>query len=90
MSMATETVILDCARIQDANIHTIGRLARRRLEVRRGGCELRLVNPTTALLDLIALAGLEHVLGVEVQRQPKEGKKPGGIQEERELADPSA
>ena len=88
--MATETVTLDCARMRAPDIGTIGRLARRGLEARRGGLQLRLVNPSGALLDLIALAGLEHVLGVEVQRQSKERKKPGGVQEERELADPSA
>ena len=88
--MATETVTLDCARLHDADIGTIGRIARRRLEARRRGRELRLVNPTAALLDLIGLAGLEVVLGVEVQREPEERKELCRIQEERELGDPSA
>jgi ABC-type transporter Mla MlaB component len=88
--MATETVILDCARIHDPDIGTIGRIARRGLEARRRGCELRLRNPNTALLDLIALAGLETLLRVEVQRQPEEWKQLRRVQEERELADPTA
>jgi ABC-type transporter Mla MlaB component len=66
--MATETVILDCARIKDPDMGTVGCIANRRLEAHRRGCELRLRNPNPALLELIALAGLGSVLGVEVQR----------------------
>jgi ABC-type transporter Mla MlaB component len=69
--MATETVILDCARFKRPDIATIDRIARTRLEARRRGRELRLRNPNTATLELIALLGLERVLGVEVQRQPE-------------------
>ncbi|HYS97715.1 MAG TPA: STAS domain-containing protein [Candidatus Dormibacteraeota bacterium] len=69
--MSTETVILDCARCKRPDIATIDRIARTRLEARRRGCEMRLRNPNVATLELIALLGLERVLGVEVQRQPE-------------------
>jgi anti-anti-sigma regulatory factor len=69
--MPTETVILDCARFKRPDIATIDRIARTRLEARRRGCELRLCNPNAATLELIALLGLERVLGVEVQGQPE-------------------
>ncbi len=69
--MATETVTLDCARFKRPDIATIDRIARTRLEARRRGCELRLRNPNAATLELIALLGLERVLGVQVQGQPE-------------------
>ncbi len=71
MSMATETVILDCACFKHPDIATIDRIARTRLEARRGGCELRLSNPNAATLELIRLLGLDRVLGVEAERQPE-------------------
>jgi anti-anti-sigma regulatory factor len=69
--MATETVILDCARLSRPDIATIDRIARIRLDARRRGRDLILRNPNAATLELIALLGLERVLGVEVQRQPE-------------------
>ncbi|OLC20624.1 MAG: hypothetical protein AUH80_06820 [Chloroflexi bacterium 13_1_40CM_4_65_16] len=69
--MATETVILDCARFKRPDIATIDRIARTRLDASRRGCELRLRNPNAAILELIALLGLERILGVEVQGQPE-------------------
>ena len=69
--MATETVTLDCARFKHPDIATIDRIARIRLEARRRGCELQLCNPNAATRELIALLGLDRVLGVEVQGQPE-------------------
>ena len=71
MSMATETVILDCARFKHPDIATIDRIARIRLEAGRQDCKLRLRNPNVATLELIALLGLKRVLSVEVERKPE-------------------
>ena len=68
--MATETVTLDCARL-DSGLAAVDRIARTRLQARRCGCELVLSNPSEELLELIRFAGLGKCLGVEVQRQPE-------------------
>ena len=69
--MATDTVILDCARIGDQGMAAIDRIARTRLAVRRCGRHLVLRNPSAELLELIKLSGLCACLGVEVQRKPE-------------------
>ena len=69
--MATDTVILDCARIGDQGMAAIDRIARTRLAARRGGRQLVLRNPSAELLELIELSGLCACLGVEVQRKPE-------------------
>ena len=71
MSMATATVILDCARFTHPDVATIDCIARTRLEAGRRGCKLRLRHQNRATIELIALLGLERLLGVEVQRQPE-------------------
>jgi hypothetical protein len=69
--MATETVILDCARMDDAGLSAVNHIARTRLEAHRCGCELEVRNASAELLELIAFLGLDRCLGVEVQRQPE-------------------
>jgi hypothetical protein len=89
--MATGTVILNCAQMHDPTVAAIDYLARLKLGLKRGGCELSLANPGPELKELIELAGLSAVLeglGVEMERQPEEWKQPGGVEEERELSDP--
>ncbi len=86
--MATGTVILSCARIQDPSLAAIEYLARLKLGLRRGGRELCLASPSPELTRLIDLAGLAGVLGVEVKRQPEEREELCGVEEEGELADP--
>jgi hypothetical protein len=88
--MATETVILDCARIQAPALAAIDRIARTTLAARRCGCGVRLRNANQALLELICLAGLEGSLRVEVKRQPEQWEEPGCVEEEGELPDPAA
>jgi anti-anti-sigma regulatory factor len=65
-------------------------LARLQLAARRSGHELRVRDASPELLELIALAGLEDVLGVEPRRQAEEREEPLGVEEERELPDPPA
>ncbi len=86
--MATGTVILNCARIEDPRVAAIDYLARLSLGLRRGGCKLWLASPSTELMELIDLVGLAEVLGVEVQWQPEQREEFGGVQEERELPNP--
>jgi anti-anti-sigma regulatory factor len=88
--MGTETVILDCARLNDPDVSAVDCIARRVLDARRDGCECRLAHASDELLDLIELTGLGEVLRVEVRRESEQGEQPGRVQEERELADPSA
>ena len=86
--MATGTVTLNCARIKDPGLTAIDYLARLKLGLRRGGCDLCLASPSADLIELIELAGLAEVLGVEVERQPEKREEPGRVQEEGELSDP--
>ena len=69
--MATETVILDCARMQESGLAAVELIARARLEARRRGRQFALHNPSRELLELIHLVGLDRCLGVEVQRKPE-------------------
>jgi hypothetical protein len=69
---------------------TVEHIARLRLCLKRGGCELRLYEPDEELRTLLALAGLGSVLGLEVQRQAEQREEPGGVEEEGEFPDPAA
>ena len=86
--MATGTVILSCARIQHPSVAAIEYLARLKLGLRRGGRKLCLASPSPELAELIDLAGLAGVLGLEVKGQPEERKEPCRVEKEGELADP--
>ena len=69
---------------------TIDTLARFQLTARRHGFEIRLRDASTELQDLLAFVGLRDVLRVETGGQPEEGEERVGVEEERELDDPSA
>lgn len=71
-------------------IATVGALARLQLEARRAGLELQIRSVPDELRTLIALAGLEDVLGVESGWQPEQREECGGVEEEGELGDPVA
>jgi hypothetical protein len=67
-------------------------LAQLKLASIRHGFELRLLNVSGELLELLAFAGLQEALrvempGVEVQRQAEQREQGGGVEEERELGD---
>jgi gamma-glutamyl:cysteine ligase YbdK (ATP-grasp superfamily) len=62
-------------------------LARIQLEARRRRVELRLRNVSPALRELIAFAGLEEALRVELERQPDEREERVDLQEEGQLGD---
>jgi hypothetical protein len=64
-------------------------LARLHLNARRLGLELLLRNASNELLELIAFAGLDEVLRVELEGQPEEREERLRVEEERELDDPA-
>jgi hypothetical protein len=63
-------------------------LARLQLNARRLGLELELRNASTELRQLVAFAGLDQVLRLELEGQPEEREEGLGVEEERELDDP--
>jgi hypothetical protein len=64
-------------------------LARLQLAARRAGLELELCNASPELCCLITFTGLEEVLCVEPGREAEEREERLGVEEERELGDPS-
>jgi hypothetical protein len=68
-------------------VDTLARLA---LAERRRGHVLRLGRIPAELRELLVLTGLDSVLGVEPGRQSEEREERVGVEEERELDDPSA
>ena len=82
-------VDVSCARIRRPDFGVIDELARTQLCARRGGYEVRFTDLSDELVALIDLAGLGDVLRVEVRRQSEEREQLRGVEEERELADPS-
>ena len=73
-----------------AELGIVDALARLQLAARRSGYEVAVTDAPSDLLELIELAGLSDVLGVEPLRQPKEREERLGVEEERELPDSAA
>ena len=88
--MASRTVYLDCRCLQAADAAEVDRLARLHLALRRQGCELRLTNTSSWLLELVGFCGLARVLGVESGGETEEREEPRRVEEEGELRDPPA
>ena len=79
------TVCLDCGGLEAPSVATIDQIARLQLAARRNGSHLELLNANPCLLELIDFAGLAEVLRVEAERQPKQRKDSGGVEEKGEL-----
>ena len=73
-----------------AELGIVDALARLQLAARRSGYELTVTDAPNDLLELIELAGLADVLGVEPRRETEEREQHLGIEEERELPDSAA
>jgi ABC-type transporter Mla MlaB component len=84
------TILCDVQSLAAPDLGSVGALARLQLEARRVGLELRLRSASSELQELIAFAGLDDVLGVEVLRQSEEREERFGVEEERELGDTPA
>ena len=68
-----------------STIGTVDALARLQLAMRRLGLELRLRDASRELLELLDLAGLTEVLGLEPGWEPEKRKERLGVEEEREF-----
>jgi hypothetical protein len=75
------SVVPDCG--------SLDALARLQLNAHRLGLELQLRNASTELRELVAFAGLDQVLCLELEGQPEEREEGLGVEEERELDDPT-
>ena len=90
-------VVVDCdVASVDADAVTVDALARLQLAALSRGCAVRLQNASERLLELVELMGLTHVLSgrlralpSELEREPEAREQRGGVEEERELDDPS-
>ena len=73
-----------------AELGIVDALARLQLAARRSGYEVAVTDAPSHLLELIELAGLSDVLGVEPLRQAEQREERFGVEEERELPDSAA
>jgi hypothetical protein len=71
-------------------LEIVDALARLQLAARRCGCCIEVTGAPTEIVELIELAGLREVLGVEALRQAEQREKRVGVEEERELPDAAA
>jgi hypothetical protein len=81
------TIVCDLRSVTP-NAGSLDALARLQLNARRLGLELLLRHASSELQELIAFAGLDEVLRVELEGQAEEGEERGRVEEERELGDP--
>jgi ABC-type transporter Mla MlaB component len=86
-----ELVICDVATLVDPDAATIDALARLQLTARRLGCRVLLRDACGELQQLLAFAGLAHVLPlvlrVETSRQTEEREQASRVEEETDPGD---
>ena len=73
-----------------ADLGIVDALARLQLAARRAGYEVEVTEAPRDLRELIELAGLCDVLGVEPLGQAEEREERFGVEEEREFPDAAA
>src|SRR5437763_9699761 len=73
----------------EADLVAIDTLARLQLDARRNGHSVRLNRASADVHQLLAFVGLDEELGVETSRQPEQWEELLGVEEERELDDPT-
>ncbi len=74
----------------EADAATLDLLARLQLSARRLGIEVRLLDASPELRELVSFAGLNGVLRLEPGREAEEREEPLGVEEEGQLDDPAA
>ena len=74
----------------EADAATLDLLSRLQLSARRLGIEVRLLDASPELRELVAFAGLNGVLRLEPGRKAEEREEPLGVEEEGQLDDPAA
>jgi ABC-type transporter Mla MlaB component len=87
-------IVCDLGAVTQADLAVVDALCRMRLAARRRGCQLLLRDASRGLLELIFLIGLTDIVPIvrsdrDVERQSEEREHPGGVEEERDPADPS-
>jgi anti-anti-sigma regulatory factor len=80
----------DVALVGRADFATVNALARAAANARRTGSELRVVNASSELRELIGLAGLADVLLGRRGRETEQREEPVGVEERVEPDDPAA
>jgi ABC-type transporter Mla MlaB component len=83
------TIVCDLRGLARPDLASIDALARLQLMLRPQGLEILLRGAPNELIELIALVGLTDVLRVESGREAEQRKQRLGVEEERELPDPS-
>jgi hypothetical protein len=71
-----------------ADLATASALARAHVHARRAGSDLRLVNVSTELSELLDFVGLRDVLLRRCERQPEEREETLGVEERSEPGNP--
>ena len=79
----------DVGHVRRADLETVSALARAHVNARRLGTQLRVVNASPELQDLIAFAGLADALLGRGRRQAEEREEPIGVKERGEPDDPA-
>jgi hypothetical protein len=90
MSATPTRIVCDVTVLGPPSLGTVGALARLALDAKRLGLDLGIVHAPRELRELIAFAGLDAVLSVEVGGQPEQPEQALGVEEERQLADGAA
>ena len=91
-----EVVVCDVGALVDPDAVTVDALARLQLTARRLGRDVRLRDASSALRDLLVLAGLNEVLprcgglGLRSRGQTEEREQDRGVEEEADPVDPIA
>jgi len=88
--MGISVVRLDCSQFRHPDLSAVDRIARAQVVVRGRGSELRLINTTLALVQLIGFTGLGDVLRVESGWQAEEREYPCRGKKKGELGDPAS
>jgi hypothetical protein len=68
-------------------LRLVDALARLQLEAGRAGYRITLGRAPDELAELVELAGLSEVLGLEPRRQAEQREQPLGVEEEGQLPD---
>ncbi len=82
------TIVCDVGALAP-NAVAVDALARLQLTARRRGLEIRLRHASSELQELLAFVGLRDVLRVEAGGQTEEREQRVGVEEERDLDDPT-
>jgi ABC-type transporter Mla MlaB component len=88
-------VICDVSAVAEPDGGVVEALSRMQLTARRLGGRIRLRYVCEELRELLELSGLSEVLPceelpLEASRESEQGEEPGGVQEERDAAQPVA